>query len=86
MGGKVWSKVEEWIFWIILAVRFPPGLHQESKDVKQSHKDLLKSWTPFPKLMEDLWRQHNPGKDPPRNYTAVSMCKLWISHILCFVG
>lgn len=77
MGGKVWSKREEFIFWVLLAILFPPGLHQETKGVKKSRSDIHKSWEPFPEMMIDMWRKRYPGEEPPRNYTAVSMCKSW---------
>ncbi|KAG6356562.1 hypothetical protein INS49_014435 [Diaporthe citri] len=73
MGGKVWSKREEAIFWLILAILFPPGLHQETKGVKKGRSDIHKSWEPFPEMMNRYWREKYPGEDPPRKYTAVSM-------------
>ncbi|KAI7787767.1 hypothetical protein LA080_014139 [Diaporthe eres] len=73
MGGKVWSKREEFIFWVLLAIFFPPGLHQETKGVKKGRSDILKSWEPFPEKMIEIWLKRYPGEEPPRKYTAVSM-------------
>lgn len=73
MGGKVWSEREEFIFWVLLAIFFPPGLHQETKSVKKGRSDILKSWESLPERMVETWRKEYPGEEPPRKYTAVSM-------------
>lgn len=76
MGGKVWSKLEEEIFWVDVAKRAPPGLHKESKAVKKSHKDLKKSWKPLVDAMTQAITERDPEKGLPRTYTEVSMCEL----------
>lgn len=77
MGGKVWSDPEEMIFWLILAPNFPPGLDQDSRDVKKGRSDTLKSWERAPEMMEQEWGRRFPGVPLRRIYTAVSTCELW---------
>lgn len=77
MGGKVWLRPEERVFWTVCVKIAPPGLHKESKAVKHSLKDLKKSWKPLVKAMEDTMRDWYPGQTLPRKYTEISMCELW---------
>lgn len=77
MGGKVWSDAEEEVFWSQLARMAPPGFHEESKAVKKGRNNHAKSWEPLIDVMKGLMLKKNPGKPLPREYTSISICKLW---------
>ncbi|POS79416.1 hypothetical protein DHEL01_v202174 [Diaporthe helianthi] len=85
MGGKVWSDVEEEIFWTVLARRAPPGFHKESKAKKKSHHELAKSWAPLIDVMKSLMLEKNPGMtedDLPRSYSAISIYEHWFQNLV----
>lgn len=69
MGGKVWSDLEEEIYWSDIAPRAPPGLQGQSKAGR------MKSWKPLVRRMEQMMRMRRPGQELPRKYTEVSLCK-----------
>lgn len=78
MGGKVWSDVEEEIFWTVLARMAPPGFHKESKAKKKSHHELAKSWAPLIGVMKMHMMRKHPmwtQDDLPRRYSAISICE-----------
>lgn len=76
MGGKVWSDLEEEVFWTRVARLAPPGLHKESKVVKKGRGEIAKSWAPLVSVMKKVMADKNPGKDLPRKYTPISICEL----------
>lgn len=70
MGGKVWSNLEEEIYWSDIAPRAPPGLQGQSKSGR------MKSWKPLVQRMEQRMRKRRPGQELPRKYTEISLCEL----------
>lgn len=70
MGGKIWSKEEEHIYWRVIV---PQSDKRAGRRFSENHK----SWGDLAKIMQSLM-----GDDARREYTHLSLCKLSGYHSL----